>query len=133
VRGAAFTDGQILESTRVMGTGKAARPRRVVYHYSFARHKRDDRPINAMVDRAEKVAAGTRPLKKDRFVRIDGVSRRADWGLVERARQLAGLMGYVTNLEVNTLDGAAVVAAYRPAGHLPRRASPGVRHRCRRP
>lgn len=68
--GNAFDDGQFLESTRVMGTGKAARSRRVVYHYLFARHKRDDRAINAMVDRAEKVAAGKRPLKKDRFVRI---------------------------------------------------------------
>jgi hypothetical protein len=48
--GNAFDDGQFLESTRVMGTGKAARSRRVVYHYLFARHKRDDRAINAMVD-----------------------------------------------------------------------------------
>jgi hypothetical protein len=52
------------------GQRKAARSRRVVYHYSFARHKRDDRAINAMVDRAEKVADGTRPLKKDRFVQL---------------------------------------------------------------
>jgi hypothetical protein len=28
-----FNEGQILESTRVMGTGKAARERRVVYQY----------------------------------------------------------------------------------------------------
>jgi hypothetical protein len=59
--GNAFDDGQFLESTRVMGSGKAARARRVVYHYLFARHKRDDRAINAMVDRAEKVAAGPIP------------------------------------------------------------------------
>jgi hypothetical protein len=110
--GNAFTDGQVLESARVMGSGKAARSRRVVYHYSFARHKRDDRAINAMVDRAEKVAAGTRPLKKDRFVRIDAVGKGVDWGLVERARQLAGLKGYVTNLPATTLDGHAVVVAY---------------------
>jgi DDE family transposase len=110
--GNAFDDGQILESARVMGTGKAARSRRVVYHYSFARHKRDDRAINAMVDRAEKVAAGTRPLKKDRFVRIDAAGKGVDWGLVERARQLAGLKGYVTNLSAQTLDGHAVVGAY---------------------
>jgi transposase len=110
--GNAFTDGQILESTRVMGTGKKARQRRVVYHYSFARHKRDDRAINAMVDRAEKVADGTRPLKMDRFVRIDATGKGVDWGLVERARQIAGLKGYVTNLPVQTMDGAAVIAAY---------------------
>jgi hypothetical protein len=35
-----FTDRQILESSRVMGTGKHARTRRVVYSYSFKRHKR---------------------------------------------------------------------------------------------
>jgi hypothetical protein len=85
--GNAFNDGQFLESTRVMGTGKAARSRRVVYHYLLARHK-------------------------DRFVRIDTAGKGVDWDLVERARQLAGLKGYVTNLPVSTMDGAAVVAAY---------------------
>lgn len=110
--GNAFRDGQFLESSRVMGTRKAARSRRVVYHYLFARHKRDDRAINAMVDRAEKVAAGKRPLKKDRFVRIDAAGKGVDWDLVERARQLAGLKGYVTNLPASTMDAAAVVEAY---------------------
>lgn len=110
--GNAFTDGQHLESARVMGTGKAARSRRVVYHYLFARHKRDDRAINAMVDRAEKVAAGKRPLKKDRFVRIEGAERGVNWDLVERARQLAGLKGYVTNLPISTMDAPAVIGAY---------------------
>src|SRR5690606_9539718 len=47
-----FTDGQILESTRVMGTGKNARERRIVYQWSFKRSKRDDRNINAMIAKA---------------------------------------------------------------------------------
>jgi transposase len=107
-----FTDGQILESAPVMGTGASARTRRVVYQYSFKRHKRDNRAINAMIERAEKVAAGTRPLKKDRFVKLDGATRAVDWALVERARQLAGLKGYVTNIPATTMDGAAVIGAY---------------------
>ena len=107
-----FTDGQILESNRIMGTGKAARSRRVVYHYSFSRAKRDNRAIEAMADRAEKVAAGTRPLKRDRFVKIDGADKSVNWDLVERARKLAGLKGYVTNISANTLDGQAVIGAY---------------------
>jgi hypothetical protein len=65
-----------------------------------------------MVERAEKVAAGTRPLKKDRFVRIDAAGTGVDWGLVERARQLAGLKGYVTNLPAETMPGHAVIDAY---------------------
>ena len=38
-KGNHFADGEILESTRVMGTAKQARRRRVVYQYSFKRHK----------------------------------------------------------------------------------------------
>ncbi len=94
-----------------MGAGKAARGRRVVYQYRFARHEREDRAINAVVDRAEKVAAGTRPLKKDRFVRIDTAGKGVDRDLVDRARQLAGLKGYVTDLPAATTDGAEVIAA----------------------
>jgi hypothetical protein len=35
-----------------------------------------------------------------------------DWTPVERARQLLGLKGYVTNISEETMDGPAVVAAY---------------------
>src|SRR5450756_3190108 len=41
-----FTDAQVLESSRVMGTGKAARTRRIVYQWSFKRNKHDDKAIN---------------------------------------------------------------------------------------
>jgi len=111
-RGDYFADGQILESARVMGTGAAARSRRIVYQYRFDRRKRDERAINAMVEKAEKVAAGTRPLKRDRFVAVRGADKAVDWARVERARQLAGLKGYVTNIPTSTMGGAAVIGAY---------------------
>jgi hypothetical protein len=113
-----FTDGQVLESVRDMGTGKAARPRRVVYQWKFTRESRDNKAINAMVTKAEKVADGTRPLRRDRFVKITGGDKGVDWALVERARQLAGLKGYVTNLPAATMDGAAVIAAYHDLWHV---------------
>src|SRR5690606_30009758 len=53
-----FADGQILESARVMGTGKDARQRRIVYQWSFKRQNRDDRNINLMIAKAEKIATG---------------------------------------------------------------------------
>ena len=43
-----------------------------------------------MVERAEKVASGERPLKKDRFVTFTDTSTSVNWDLVERARSLAG-------------------------------------------
>ena len=112
-KGNHFTDGQTVETTRAMGTGKDRRTRRVVYHYSFKRSKNDDRAINAMIKKAEDVAAGRRPLKRDRFVKIDGATKGVDWDLVERARSTTGLKGYVTNIDLEQMDGARVVAAYQ--------------------
>lgn len=74
-----LADGATIETTRRMGTGKKARDRRVVYHYSFKRAQHDNRAINAMVERAEKVASGERPLKKDRFVSFTDTSTSVDW------------------------------------------------------
>ena len=58
-----------------METGKDSRERRVVYEYSFKRSQHDNRAINKMIERAEAVVAGTRPLKKDRFVKSPTRSR----------------------------------------------------------
>jgi transposase len=107
-----FADGQILESSRVMGTGKGARTRRVVYQYSFKRHKRDDRNINLMIAKAEKIATGQAPLKKARFLKVTGATKQLDQATIDRARQLAGLKGYVTNLTAAKLPGEQVIAAY---------------------
>jgi hypothetical protein len=110
--GTYFTDGQVLESARRMGTGKAARARRVVYQWKFKREQHDNKAINAMIDRAEKIADGRAPLKKARFLKITDITTELDQVTIDRARQLAGLKGYVTNLPASAMDGAAVIAAY---------------------
>lgn len=107
-----FSDGQILESSRTMGQGKAARERRVVYQWRFARSKRDNRNINAMVAKAENIAAGKAPFSRVRFLKITGETTELNQGTVDRARRLAGLKGYVTNLGKKQMDGAAVITAY---------------------
>jgi transposase len=110
--GNAFRDGQTIEATRAMGTGTDTRDRRIVYDYTFKRSQHDNRAINKMIERAEAVAAVTRPMKKDRFVKITDAVKGVDWDLVARARYLAGLKGYVTNIDPDALDGPAVVTAY---------------------
>jgi hypothetical protein len=107
-----FTDGQILESTRAMGSGKNKHERRVVYQWSFKRSKRDNKTINAQIAKAEKVAAGTAPLARTRFLKVTGEAKELNQATIDRARQLAGLKGYVTNLAPAVMDGAAVIAAY---------------------
>jgi len=107
-----FADGQILESSRTMGTGKAARTRRVIYQYKFKRYQHDNRAINAMITRAEKITTGATAMAKARFVKVTGATKEFDEGLIDRARQLAGLKGYVTNLPPATMDGQSVIDAY---------------------
>ena len=115
-------DDSTIETTRDMGTGRQRRTRRVVYHYSFKRHKRDDKTINAQVVKAEKVADGLRPVARDRFVTVttdvDGKKAEVNWDVIERARFCAGFKGYVTNIGADVMDGAAVVAAYRDLWHV---------------
>ena len=107
-----FTDGQILESSRTMGTGAAARSRRVVYQYSFKRRKRDDRAINAQIARAEKIAAGKAPVTRTRFLKVTGADKHLDQATIDRARQLAGLKGYVSNLPIQQMPPDRLIGAY---------------------
>ena len=107
-----FVDGQILESRRMMGTRAKARERRIVYQWSFKRSKRDNRSINAQIERAEKIAAGTKKTKNARFLKITGATTTLNQDTIARARQLAGLKGYVTNIGIDTMSGAALITAY---------------------
>lgn len=115
-------DGATIETSRDMGAGKDRRTRRVVYQYSFARHKRENRTINAQIAKAEKVAAGQRPIARDRFVTVtgDGEQKKAEvnWDTIERARFCAGFKGYVTNLPIDVMNAEAVVAAYHDLWHV---------------
>ena len=110
--GNAFSDGQVIETTRSMGAGTTARQRRVVWQYSFKREKRDNLTLNKQIERAEKIADGSKPMRRDRFVTVDGSTVGVNWSQIEKARTWLGLKGYVTNIPAIALDGASVVASY---------------------
>lgn len=95
-----------------MGTGKNARQRRVVYQWSFKRNKRDNKNIDAMITKAQRIADGKTPMKKARFLKVTGAAKELDQKLIDRARALAGLKGYVTSLPAEQRSGAEVIAAY---------------------
>lgn len=79
---------------------------------AFNRAQHDNKAINAMAGRAEKVASGERPLKKDRFVTFTGTSTSVNRDLVERARSLAGIEGHVTSID----PSCAATAGRGPIG-----------------
>ncbi len=62
------------------------------------RARRKLRGIDEQVTKAEQTVAGKVPVKRPRFVRLSGGTRAVIRELEEKARALAGLKGYVTNL-----------------------------------
>jgi hypothetical protein len=111
-RGNYIKDGGVVELMRPMGTGADRRDRRVVWHYTWARERRDNRTLNAQIVRAQRVADKAEPLRKQRFVKVTGHSVDLDEASIEHARAAAGYKGYVTNIAPSVMDGHAVVAAY---------------------
>ncbi len=83
-----------------------------MYQWSFKRNKRDDRNINLMIAKAEKIAAGAMPLRKARFLKVSGARKELDQTTIDRARQLAGIKGYVTNIPPDVMPGSTVISAY---------------------
>ena len=65
-----------------------------------------------MIAKAEKIADGKTPLRKARFLKVSGATTELDQTTIDRARQLAGLKGYVTNLSIEQMDALAVISAY---------------------
>lgn len=111
-RGKVFENGQIIEARTVMGRG-GTHLRRVVYQFSKKRHARDNKTLDAQRERAQRIVTGLTTPKKVRFVKHAPAGEISlDEAGIARARELAGLKGYVTNLAPGVLDGAGVIAAY---------------------
>jgi hypothetical protein len=51
------------------------------------------------VAEAGEAVARMAPVKRSRFIALDGAAKRVDRELEAKARSLAGLKGYVTNLQ----------------------------------
>jgi hypothetical protein len=68
------------------------------YQYRADRARRTLRGIDEQVAKAEKAVAGKTAVKRNRFVQLSGGTRTVNRTLETKARALAGLKGYVTNL-----------------------------------
>jgi len=82
----------------------------IYYQYKSDRARRTLRGIDEQITKAEKAVAGTTPVKRNRFVQLTGGTRSVNRTLEAKARDLAGLKGYVTNLDAPTPE--YVLGAY---------------------
>ena len=91
--------------------GRSAATRSIYYQYRADRARRTLRGIDEQVAKAEKAVAGLAPVKRNRFIQLDGAAKSVNRDLEAKARTLAGLKGYVTNLAACP-DGTPVTADF---------------------
>ncbi len=94
-------DGQIFIQPWPATSGEKTRgiPDRVVYYqYRHDRARRTLRGITEQVAKAEKAVDGRAPVKRNRFIKLTGATKSVNRELEAKARGLAGLKGYTTNL-----------------------------------
>ena len=103
-------DAQIFLQPWVMGTKTDPRKRTIFYQYRADRARRTLKGIDQQIANAEKAVAGQAAVKRNRFVQLTGATKTINRTLEAKARALAGLKGYVTNLEAPTAE--YVLGAY---------------------
>lgn len=128
--GEIFTDGQVIDTVTprhrrskpdndpnqraepVWTDGEHPKSWRAVWAYSAKRWVRDNRTLNRQEERARAVIAGEKKTKATRFVKTNGSTRVLDGKSLARARRVAGLKGYVTNIDSTVMDAGEVISSY---------------------
>jgi len=109
--GTELYDGQIFESHMMIntGTGGPRIKRRVIYQYRTKRAKLDLSNIDKALTKAQKMASGTVPFKRNRFLKVSGSKREVNYDLAQDVKRRAGIKGYVTDLDI---DAQEIITAY---------------------
>jgi hypothetical protein len=96
--GEQMPDGLILTQPWPAGPADKRRDQVVYYQYRADRARRTLRGIDEQVAKAEKAVAGKVPVKRNRFIKLVGADKSVNRTLEAKARALAGIKGYITNL-----------------------------------
>ncbi|OLT91116.1 IS1634 family transposase [Mycobacterium syngnathidarum] len=130
--GSLFTDGQIVDTITPRdqrGTAtKSSDPKlkaepvwdaathtkswRAVWAYSTKRAIRDTKTLNLQEHKARAVVAGDKTARTPRFVKTRNGARELDEASLQRARDLVGLKGYVTNIDAARMPATEVISSY---------------------
>lgn len=103
-------DGHIFTQPWPAGPADKRRDQVIYYQYRADRARRTLRGIDEQVAKAEKAVAGKVAVKRNRFIKLTGATKSVNRQLEAKARALAGMKGYVTNLPDATAE--FVIDAY---------------------
>jgi DDE family transposase len=104
-------DGHVFTQRWPAGPAGDRRDQVIYYQYRHDRARRTLRGIDEQVAKAEKAVAGQVPIKRNRFIQLSGDTHTVNRELEAKARALAGIKGYITNLAACP-DGTPVTAGF---------------------
>jgi len=73
---------------------------RVVYQYKIKRAELDEKNIEKQISKAQRIISGKTSVSKAKFVTIEAKVKKLNLDLINKAHALAGIKGYVTNLNI---------------------------------
>ena len=109
--GEQIPDGRVFTQPWPAGPSSRRRDKVIYYQFKAGRARRTLRGIDEQVAKAARAVAGLAPVKRNRFIKLDGAAKSINRELETKARDLAGLKGYVTNL-ATCPDGTPVTADF---------------------
>ncbi|WP_435113948.1 IS1634 family transposase [Nocardiopsis synnemataformans] len=133
--GEVFTDGQVIDTiTPKRGANTDNDPAhraepvwaperhtgswRAIWVFSAKRFAHDNKTLNAQEARARDVVEGAKTARAPRFVKATAGAKALDERALARARRLAGLKGYVTNVGADLMSAGEVIGSYHDLWHV---------------
>jgi hypothetical protein len=109
--GESIPDGHVFTQPWPAGPRDQRRDQVRYYQYKQDRARRTLKGIDEQVGKAEQAVAGKTAVKRNRFVKLANATKTVNRELEAKARALAGIKGYVTNIDNPTPE--KVIGAYR--------------------
>jgi hypothetical protein len=114
--GVEIPDGHVFTQPWPAGPTDKRRDQVIYYQHKADRARRTLRGIDEQIAKAEKAVAGKVPVKRNRFILITGAEKSINRALEAKARALAGIKGYITNIPDPTPE--FVIGAYHQLWHI---------------
>ncbi|EQD50243.1 transposase IS4 family protein, partial [mine drainage metagenome] len=115
---AQYQNTKELSDNQIITAKTTVEGQRIIYQYREKRAALDLRNIEKQIEKAERIVSGTTIAKKAKFLSVTTKQKSLDQTLIDKAKALAGIKGYVTNLPVTEASNLRVIAYYHQLWHV---------------
>ena len=112
---AEYQETKELSDNQIITANTAVAGQRIIYQYRAKRAALDLHNITKQIEKAEKIIKGKTTAKKAKFLSVTTKKKQLNQALVDKAKALAGIKGYVTNLDA---PDEQIVGYYHQLWHV---------------